>query len=72
MKHIKRIDENIKLTKDSWSREEVIDSLRSISKDIFKSFNDEEFNEIKMRNEYGYQKGIAFDIWINKWIDKNF
>ena len=38
----------------------------NLAKDIFTSFNTEEFNEIKMREEHGIMKGRAFGIWFNK------
>ena len=69
MKHLSKFNEGI--SKETWNRQELEQELINISKSIFTSFNDEEFNEIKMRNEYGHQKGIAIDIWVNNWILKN-
>lgn len=45
-----------------YTREEVY----NIVANVFVSFNDEQFNEIKMRNEYGMEKGNAFRIWFDK------
>jgi len=40
-------------------------------REVFNSFNAEQFNEIKMRNEYGSEKGIAFQLWVDKKIKIN-
>lgn len=45
--------------------------LKNLGRDIFTSLNDEEFNEIKMRDEYGIEKGKAINNWINNWIEQN-
>ena len=70
MKYLNKFNENSG-SKESWNREEHIKDIRAIAKDIFESFNDEELNEIKMRNEYGRERGKAFDIYIDRWISKN-
>ena len=62
---------SIRKVKDSWNKKEHISDLKKAVKYLFTSFNSEEFNEIKMRNEYGIEKGIAFDKWVDKWIKNN-
>ncbi len=60
-----------KPVKTVFTREEVIENLNSMGEHLFSTFSSEEFNEIKMRQSYGYQRGKAFSTWINGWI-KNY